>query len=427
MKKYKGSVAQSWLPTFENVSREFITETMYKILFSEELPNFRFKFKEQEAIDFIEKVLNIYTDRYDFYKGKAQKVIDSIKQVSKDNLESEEPVMIISDYKKFFESLRQFYDRDIELYFERTGFSAFTRYEKDNFFEQIWLRATSKDFKNPEEFLEKQAQMANDKTLEKYNTETYLGKISFLDDNILCLKNGIARTWDENTRECEITVYDKRHYNNKELFVRPHFTFPVIRYGIFEKNGKKICQIGSIQNKNTNYEQNELEKKVNRKKYKANEGVPEENQNKVEPKKLLALSVFINLLNNEGITEFELPTGYLLDYEYHKKRNKIILEEFNEEWTEEKIQKYPEGYKKSKYFFDKAYNKQDIISTIKSESFLLTFKRLLHHYPKGKMEDFEDEDSFIRLKIPKIKSEKDINGSIFRELYKLQSEQIKEI
>ena len=58
MKIYKGSVAESWLPTFENVTREFITETLYKLLFSEDLPNFKFEFRENEAIDFIEKVLS---------------------------------------------------------------------------------------------------------------------------------------------------------------------------------------------------------------------------------------------------------------------------------------------------------------------------------------------------------------------------------
>ena len=33
MKEYTGTVAESWMPTYENVTREFITETLYKILF----------------------------------------------------------------------------------------------------------------------------------------------------------------------------------------------------------------------------------------------------------------------------------------------------------------------------------------------------------------------------------------------------------
>ena len=104
--------------------------------------------------------------------------------------------MIVNDYKKFFELLRQIYEKQIELYFSRTGMPGVTRYEKDNFFEQIWLRATPNDFNNPEEFLRKQLEMVNDTTFEKYNEETCLGEIEFLDNNILCVKNGIARTWD---------------------------------------------------------------------------------------------------------------------------------------------------------------------------------------------------------------------------------------
>ena len=46
--------------------------------------------------------------------------------------------------------------------------------------------------------------MIRDRTFEKYDNETYLGKLNSLDGNIVCVKNGIARTWDENSREFEI-------------------------------------------------------------------------------------------------------------------------------------------------------------------------------------------------------------------------------
>ena len=118
--------------------------------------------------------------------------------------------------------------------------------------------------------------MIKDTTFDKYDKETYLGKLDFLDNNIICIKNGIARTWDETSREIEITIYDKKYYNNAKLFDRPHYTLPVIRYGIYEKDGKKICYIGSIQNKSDDYKESDLKKKVNRKKYKVNDGVPEE-------------------------------------------------------------------------------------------------------------------------------------------------------
>ena len=421
MKQYKGTVAEDWMPTFENVTREFITETLYKLLFSEELPNFRFDFRENEAIEFIENILKNYSDKYDFYKEKSQKILQTIRQKSEGN--SETPVMIVNDYKQFFELLRQLYEKQIELFFSRIEMSGFPRYEKNNFFEQIWLRATPDDFNNPEDFLKKQVQMVNDNTFQKYDKETCLGAIEFLDNNILCVKNGIARTWDENSRKFEIKIYDKNYYDNKELFNRPHYEFPVIRYGIYEKDGKKICSIGSIQDKSNSYEKSELDKKMDRKRYKANEGIADEDTYQIEPKNLLALSIFINLLHKEGITEIEVPSLYTLDYEYHIKRNKKILLEFDKYWTEDEMEKDPEQYKKDKYYFERNFGKEDLISEIKTERLFLTFRRLLQHYPMGSIKSYPGEvDSFMRLSIPIVRNRNDINGSAFLELYELNKQ-----
>ena len=192
-----------------------------------------------------------------------------------------------------------------------------------------------------------------DTTFQKYDEETYLGKLESLNNHIVCIKNGIARTWDENFRQMEITIYDKQYYDNKELWNRPHYTLPVIRYGIYEKENRKICSIGSIQDKNNNMIEDSLRKKIDRQKYKINKGISEEYTYKVEPKNIIALSIFINLLHIEGITDIEVPSMYVLDYEYHTKRNKYLLKEFKQEWTKEvlwerqKRERYPEQYKEA--------------------------------------------------------------------------------
>lgn len=421
------TISESLKPTFENVTKKFITETMYDILFEEEFPNFKFDFRQEEAIDFIKKVLQAYADEYDFYKEKAQKIYDTIKGKN-DNNETK-PVMVINDYKQFFELFREYYEQDIELYFKRIGRTGFPVYEQENCFKQIWLRATPDDFNNPENFLRKQLQMLKDKTFEKYDRETYLGKLEFLDDNIICIKNGIARTWDENLRQMEITIYDKQYYHNTELFIRPHYTLPVIRYGIYEKDGKKICYIGSIQNKLKSLADKEIDAKqyinrqVERRKYKVNDGVPEESKEKVEPKNILALSVFIDLLNKEGITDIEVPCMYVLDYEYHEKRSKNILKDFNKKWTEEKKKRSPMIYKEEEYYLEHNYEKQDLISEIKSERMIKNFERILYHYPNGKITSYPGElDSFLHLNIPVIKNKDDINVEILKDIYQLVEE-----
>lgn len=432
------AIADSLKPTFENVTREFITNTLYKILFSDELPNFIFEFREEEAIIFIEKTLQDYRNQFkdeSFFReleDEHKRIVQAVKQKFNEN--ATQPVMVINDYKKFFELLRQFYERDIELYFLRTKMTGFPVYEKDNCFEQIWLRATPDDFNNPEEFLRKQVDMIRDRTFEKYDKETYLGKLEFLDDNIICVKNGIARTWDENSREFEVTIYDKKYYNNIELFDRPHYTLPMIRYGIYEKDGKKVCYVGSIQSKSQSladkemYEKQDINKKVNRKKYKVNSKVPEEYKDKVEPKSILALSLFINILNKEGITDIEIPCMYVLDYEYHERRNRKLLEDFNKEWTEERKARAPFLYKEEVYYLQHNYNKQDLISEIKTEGMIKKFERILYHYQNGIIESYPgDADSCLHINIPIIKCEKEIKGEVLVEIYRLINERDKEI
>lgn len=421
------SIAESLKPTFENVAKKFITDTMYDILFNEELPNFKFEFREDEAVKFIEEVLYNYAKEYNFYEEKAQKILESIMKKSDKN--EIQPIMIVNNYKEFFEQLTQYYKQDIELYFKRIDRTGFPVYEQENCFKQIWLRSTPDDFNNPESFLKKQVQMIKDNTFEKYDEETYLGKLKILDDNIICIKNGIARTWDENIREIEIKIYDKRYYNNKELFNRPHYTLPAIRYGIYEKNGKKVCYIGSIQNKEKSLADKEIEekqdinKKIERKKYKVNDGVPEENKDKVEPKGILALSLFIDILSKEGITDIEIPSIYVLDYEYHGKRSKKLLEDFKKEWTEDRKKRFPLRYKEEEHYLKHNYNKQDLISEIKTERMIKNFERILYHYPNGKIVSYPGElDSFLHLNIPVIKSKDDINGQILKDIYQLVEE-----
>ncbi len=416
----KRTIGESLKPTFKNVSEKFITDTMYKILFDEKQANFNFDFREPEAIDFIESIFNKYCKKYESYRDKAPKVLEYIK--SKD-FSNERPVMVIHSYQDFFELLRQFYEQDIELYFERTGFDSFPSYEQTNCFEQLWLRATPEDFTDPEQFLRKSVILLKDHTLDKYNKETCIGKLSRFDDNPICVQNKVARTWDENSREFQITIYDKKHYANKKLFNRPHYSLPVIRYGIYEKDGKKICHIGSIQDKKFNdFTDEDLSKYVNESRKCFNKGkLRSENfTEKVEPSKLLALGIFVDILNKEGINEIEAPGMLVLDYDYHTKRSIQAKAQFDKEWTEYRKKQCPDRYKFELEYLSMNYNKQDTISEIKTERLIYTVKRLISHYPNGKIHSYPgDADSLLRLTIPLIKHKSDINGDILQEMYSL--------
>lgn len=420
--EHSGTVAESLQPTFENITHEFITSTMHKILFSDKIPNFRFDFREREAMIFIEQVLSDDVEQYDWHKEKANEIMKSLKSNNLDNEQT--PTLVVKEYKEFFGQLRAIYEKDIELYFKRTGSSGLAKYELENFLEQIWLRATPEDFNNAEDFLRKQAHMINDNTFEKYDSETCLGALKCLDNNVLCIKNEIARTWDETFQEMQITIYDKKYYKDKELFLRPNYILPVIRYGIYEKDGKKVCHIGSIQNKEVDEEKTEVYKKVEREKYKLNKEIDKEDADKVEPKKVMALGIFINLLNKEGITEIEAPGMRVLDYEYHLKRSKQLLEEFENEWTQPEQKRYERLYRRAYNGVKRNYGKEEIISEIKTERFVKTFQRMLCHYPKSEIISYPMEaDSCLRMAIPKIKNRNEINNEMLKETYDLVEKQ----
>lgn len=426
MTNYNGKIAEDWLPTYENVTREFVTETLYRMIFGEKLPNFLFDFREPEAMKFVESLLNQQVEIYDFYAEKNKKLIDKLKNKTDEN--SELPVMIVKDYEQFFENLRQFYEGYIELYFKDCPGMAFNRDEKEKCLEQIWLRATPDDFNNPEEFLRKQAMMISDTTFEKYDNEVEVGPVDFFDGNILCIKNGIAGIWDENSRQIEIKIYNKeKKTSNGEVLKASPYELPVIRYGIYEKDGKKICMINSIQDKRYGFDRSKFEKKLERKKYKVNQDVLEEDTEKVEPKNLMALSIFMNMLAREGITDIEVPSMYVLDYEYHVRRNPQILKQFQENWSSERRKKSL-SYPIAKYHFDRTYQKEDVISEIKTERLLLTFRRLLQHYPNGTLVSYPGEvDSFMHLNIPAARSEHELEGDAFKALYRLKKEEDVEI
>ncbi len=419
----KHTISETLKPTFENVTRTFITETIPTILFDEEYPNFKFDFREPEAIEFIDEILQSLIQKYQFYAEKLGKTSDAIHQKADGN--EDLPVMVVHDYKQFFELIRKYYEKDIELFFKRTGLSGFTTYEQANCFEQIWLRATPEDFSNPEKFLKTQVAMLYDTTFSKYDEETYIGKLLSLDNNPICVKNNMSRTWDETQQEFKITIYDKKHYDNKQLFERPNYTLPLIRYGIYEKDGKRICRIASIQNKqfsNSLSHRDELLPTIQVARRDLNKG-PLRKANyeeRVEPTKTLALSIFMNFLNQEGITDIEVPGMLVLDYDYHEKGNIALQKEFNKKWNPEKIRRFPEEYENDKKRFARIFEQQDTISEIKTERLINTTKRLITHYPKGFVTSYPgDVDNFLRLTIPTIKSDKDIDGDILKQFYSL--------
>ena len=426
--KYAGNVSEPLKPTYENVTKEFIESTLYNLLCNNSKTNFRIRFEEPEAMQYITKVLQGTAKGGAYWERKAQEILKGLSKSG--DLGDDTPVMVIRDYKVFFEGLTELCEQNVHQHFKRTKNSSFPWYERTNCLEEVWLRMTPEDFNAPENFLRQQVQMAKDKTFSKYDEETCLGQSKILGDNYICIQNKVGRTWDEASQEIEITIYDKEfyHYDKGRYVYKPHYKLPVVRYGIYEKDGEKVCRICSIQTTDTNQEQNKVHRKVDRAKYKVNAGASEENKEKVEPKNLIALSIFVNLLNMEGITKIEAQGSYVLDYEFHEKRNSRLIKDFNERWTDEKKQKQPDMYLREKAYLDKSYGKEELISEIKTGRFIKTFDRLLEHYPNGSVDSYPTElDSNYHITIPKIKNKSEVNSELLQEMYGLVARQYETI
>lgn len=424
--EYAGNVSETLEPTFENVTNEFIKSTMYTLLCNKTKTNFRMRFTEAEAMTFITDILHESAKGGEYWKRKSEEILKALEQ--NETVNEDMPVMVVRDYRTFFNELTNLCEENVHQHFKRTNNSSFPWYERTNCMEEIWLRMAPEDFNNPENFLRLQVQMAKDKTFSKYDEETCLGQSKILGDNYVCIQNKVARTWDEASQELEITIYDKGHYYDENKRYRPSYKLPVVRYGIYEKDGEKVCRIFSIQTTDTDQEQNAVHKKVDRARYKVNQNIAAEDTEKVEPKNLMALSIFVNLLNQEGITQIEAQAAYALDYEFHEKRNKRLIKDFNERWTDEKKSKQPDMYLREKAYLDKSYGKEELISEIKTERFAKTFDRLLRHYPMGRVESYPTElDSNYHITMPKIKSKSEINGELLQEMYGLVQTQYEDI
>ena len=405
----KRTVSDDLIPNLKNLSREFIN-AMKEIMYDKYYPNFYFEFREDKVFTYMKKIIiDFYGE--DYYNSEYKMMIDDLKNKNYDN---NKPVLIINDYKKFLSLLLLIYKEVVKQFFIRTSYSScpFPRFEIGNYLKNIWLRMTPLDFNDPLIFLKNEYLMLIDQTLSKYNDEQILGKLKSFNDDIITIKNIISHNWDENSKELRIKIFDNDNYDSCY-----YINLPVVRYGIYSSNGKKICRIGSIQN--IEFYKDSLSKYVDKVRYKLNSNIDKEYIEKVEPKNILSLSILIDILNKEGIYDIEIPSMYVLDYEYHRKYYKKLLDKFNEEWTLDKKKNLPRYYDDDKKQLSKVYKKQDLISEIKIERLIKTIERLMIHYNTFKIKSYPNElDNKFHIEFKPFTKD-NINNDILKEIYDL--------
>ena len=290
----------------------------------EYIGNLVFLFEKENIRKLLIDKIDAFLIKYDNY---LQKELTLVKNYINNPFLSGLPIIIIRNFKDFIFLIRDIYSAE----YSRLGIFNFGLCN-DQIFADLWLRASPLDLMDVNRFLRKQLEMYHDdtfnefKTLQKIadfpNLEMFMGAIS---------KN--CMTYDECPSEMIF-----RFYNNKTVFnyycsnferdEKQYYELPRIRYGIYEENGKKICRIGSIQNKNCNRDIDESDKdicewiaeRINIFKL----GIISNKHKNVEPNKMISLVLFLFYLFKNGITKIEIPIAYFNNYDYHIKERKRL-------------------------------------------------------------------------------------------------------
>jgi len=329
--------------------------TIYEIKSEEEVPNINFIFGK-DGFELFEDVMNNPHVLKGFWSPNIdQKDIDFIHNRSNDDCLT----LSINDSNLFFKYLTDINNSLIELY-DYYGVDSSPRYSAMNLMRRIWLRMGVVDTQNVEEFLNKQLQFVNNRTLD---TRSPVKVGTFYDYDVF-MNTMVNRTYDETTRLMTFTIM-----NDKDEYVLPSILYDI------DDNG--TCYIYGVQNKGT-----VKSKAIERKLYKLNKGI--ENPN-VHPGKVCAIMLFIQELRKKGITKVVVPGIQVLSYRYHELLSRNVEKELENiigkiaDWPNRKSLR--ERYNYMKEWYDKVYEKQDFISFLKTEELFNLINRLTEQDP----------------------------------------------
>lgn len=298
------------------------------------------------------------------------------------------PTLVIRNKKLFNTLLEKYLILSLEFY------------SNDNYIEDenkikkiltlLWSNATYEDFNEPINFLRKRIDFFNNK-LEDYQEEKYIDFIEC--DSTIGLKTTKASILNETPYKFQITLYNGEY----------KFNLPIIYYGI----SNNTVYIYAIQNnKDFNKENNKYQKYIKRKLYSLDEGLDVKKENydnydlgnikDISNSFLLAVALFINVLENKFIDKIVVST--FLPTRYNSKE--IMLDLFKEK------------------FNDKVNSIRDDNNKIQSnltEKFVRLFLRLSYHYDGINVSNYPNEVS--NNLVLSLNNTNKINNSILKSLH----------
>jgi len=259
---------------------------------------------KKEGIDGIERKAFIRVDGKIIPNGHNLvdgKKIEVIPRIDDEYI----PIFTISDSNKLEEALQEYLQTVKNIDIKSTKID--DRHNEKYFLLNVWKNATNYDFQNPERFIRRYTNFIRDNTFSQYDELTFLGKY----DNSEMLM--VQRKQDCYGFE---TPYFMHFFftNGKDVY-----NLPWVRYGISEgEKGEKIAYIYALQNMdispNENYNR-QVKNSIN----KVNTGV--KRYRNVTPSAIVTLSVFLGMLENEGIYSIRVPDFLINRYKRLKNIN----------------------------------------------------------------------------------------------------------
>ena len=305
------------------------------------------------------------------YIGHEADTLNSIfpDKISEESKDAQIPIITIKRSDKFWSLLQEFlYSYGITFY-KLNNRPMLDSYNNE-LIETIFLRLKAEDVNDIEAFFRKQIEMLDYTGLERFAEEQNVGKIDFLGGSDLKIKIQLSDLESESALESKFDVVNRGNIA----------TLPLVRFGIFNRNGERICSIGSIQNddENTN-DAIEMNKNL------INSGI--KNNRNVQPKKVISLIILSAIMMQLGIKKFEFQGYNILDYDFHT----LLANENREDYlsmyhTLEKPQRADfssqEEFDYANYCwerYERYYNKEESIIEAKTTRFFGLAERLLSH------------------------------------------------
>lgn len=329
-----------------------------------------------------------------------------------DNDEMFVPTLFINNKKEFDELLLEYTNlafKYYELENKYTSMDAKTRihYLNKTLMAFLWANATIEDFNDPNSYIKNRIEFIKNEMFPCYEKRD-LGYSEILKSNIF-VENRKATFFAEAPYSLKITLTDNEN----------EYKLPLIYYGIVDDT----IYIYAIQNeKDVNKEDNAYQKYIKRALYKVNVGFDSKNDNfktfdkgnlkDITPSFLLALNIFVGLLENYGIKKIVVPSILIVRWNakelvLQRKKMLRLYEVENDEAKKKEINEY----------FDELSQIHNDIQSNMTEKLIRTFLRLAHHNNGLGILNIPSElNSSLIIELDKILS---INNPLLNETYNL--------